>query len=956
MSVSNSIARHRLSVPPGPRGGHGALIALTAVLVAAAVWLGIGALDASRSAGALSRIEDMVVLLAIGLAGWWRHRVVAARNEARRDARLERALSRVAGASARADLDELAFAGLVSEVLAELLGGSSAGVVRFDEGRLTILATGGDAPISPDVTLDERSASGQVAQTGRSAVVDDYRLFAGQADERAPSGRSAVAVPVHVAGVLWGSLSAVLPRPAVPAETVELLERFATLVSAALANAAAQTQLREEARLERALAEVARATGSRENSEKELAKLVAGVVAELLDSPSTGVVRFDDGRLTALALGGEAAVSAGDQVDAASTSGEVARTAEVVVVDHYGQTPGPYADYADSVGGHSVVSVPIRVEGRLWGCLGAMLRVPVAPASSVALLERFAILVAAALANAEAHRELSEEARMERALREVATAAAGVGAHAEALFDLVAARVADLLDAPAAGVIRFDQQWLTVVGWAGTAARPGRISRDEHTASAEVAQTGRPARIVGYDATAGETSAIVADAGMGCGIGAPIFIEGALWGCISAARASADVFRQEHEEWLERFAALVSVALARADTLAALERQARSDGLTGLVNHRCFQQQLEREFTRAKRHGRPMSLIMFDLDGFKLVNDIHGHDAGDRVLRVVGRALQRGRRSSDIPARIGGDEFALVAPETSADEALLLAERIRAAAAAAIQAAGMSVTVSAGVADAAIAATKHDLCHLADSALYHAKHSGRDHAVRYAAGVERIGEARPDEETQRTPAAGLASLVRALGANDAPTRLHSERVARIAGALAARRGWSAQRCARLREAALLHDVGKLAVPEGILNKAGALTAEEYQAVKAHAALGAHIAASTLDAEQVRWVRAHHERPDGKGYPDGRKFAQIPDGALLLGIADAYDSMTSDRPYRRAMSSSAALAELRRHAGTQFDRDLVDLLERWVAEGGAVEAGGGRRHTAGIRARRPGPRE
>jgi HD-GYP domain-containing protein (c-di-GMP phosphodiesterase class II) len=157
-------------------------------------------------------------------------------------------------------------------------------------------------------------------------------------------------------------------------------------------------------------------------------------------------------------------------------------------------------------------------------------------------------------------------------------------------------------------------------------------------------------------------------------------------------------------------------------------------------------------------------------------------------------------------------------------------------------------------------------------------------------------------------------------------------VAAISNQLALRLARTPGRCARLREAALLHDVGKIGVPDSILTKPAALTEEEYKRVKTHAALGAQIVEGVLDAEQVSWVRGHHERPDGRGYPDALTAATIPDGARLLAIADAYDTVTSGRPYMPAISPAQATREMRRHAGTQFDTDLLDRLDHGALAG------------------------
>ncbi len=203
--------------------------------------------------------------------------------------------------------------------------------------------------------------------------------------------------------------------------------------------------------------------------------------------------------------------------------------------------------------------------------------------------------------------------------------------------------------------------------------------------------------------------------------------------------------------------------------------------------------------------------------------------------------------------------------------------------------------------------------------------------MRYALGAGHdLSERQRQQRFQRARTiTGLGALARAVDAKDAASQEHAQRVADICEALAVRLGWNPDRCARLREAALLHDIGKIGIPDTILAKPGKLTAQEYEQVKTHTLLGAQITQDVLDEEQVCWVRWRHERPDGRGYPDALTAGSIPDGALVLGVADAFDAMTAGRSYQAARSTSAALAEMRAHAGTQFDQDLLDLLENWV---------------------------
>jgi len=388
-------------------------------------------------------------------------------------------------------------------------------------------------------------------------------------------------------------------------------------------------------------------------------------------------------------------------------------------------------------------------------------------------------------------------------------------------------------------------------------------------------------------------------------------------------------------------AALASMALANARlheqilrSLADAERRAATDPLTGLANHRAFQERLAAEVQRAGRHGRPLALAVIDLDHFKRVNDSHGHQVGDRVLVEAGRILQAQARRDDLVARMGGEEFAWLMPETDDASAWEAADRARAAIAAhAFEGVGR-VTISAGVCDLAAAGEGERLFALADGALYWAKHRGRDVVVRYSA--EEVDVLSAEEHAtrleRRQSLQSIRVLARVVDAKDPLTRRHSDRVAGHAVALATALGWPASRIARLHEAAVVHDVGKIGVPDAVLLKPGRLTPVERVAIERHAALGADIVADVLDPEQVSWVRSHHERWTGGGYPDDLVGEAIPDGARVIAVADAWDVMTSDRPYRAPVGPGEALEECARHAGSQFDPLVVAALARLHAAG------------------------
>jgi diguanylate cyclase (GGDEF)-like protein len=385
----------------------------------------------------------------------------------------------------------------------------------------------------------------------------------------------------------------------------------------------------------------------------------------------------------------------------------------------------------------------------------------------------------------------------------------------------------------------------------------------------------------------------------------------------------------------ESLAGMASVALANARLHAAsmrtaAEAAARStiDQLTGLANHRAFQERLAQEVTRARRHGRSLSLALIDLDRFRVVNEQHGHQVGDRVLVEIASRLRSLARDTDLVARVGGEEIAWLMPETEAMEAWQAVDRAREAVARTPLEQVGRVTVSAGVCDLGQAGSAGELLRLAEGALYWAKQHGRDVAFLYSPEVVEVLSAEDRaERLQRFQALqSIRVLARAVDAKDPSTREHSTGL-----------GWEAEPLMRLREAGLVHDVGKIGVPDRILFKPARLTPAEYQEIIRHAEIGAEMVADVLTPDQVAWVRGHHERWDGRGYPDGLEGERIPWGARILALADAWDVMTSERPYHQPLSVEEALAEIRRCSGGQFCAEVVDTMEQLV-RAGALPAG------------------
>lgn len=369
--------------------------------------------------------------------------------------------------------------------------------------------------------------------------------------------------------------------------------------------------------------------------------------------------------------------------------------------------------------------------------------------------------------------------------------------------------------------------------------------------------------------------------------------------------------------------ARISQRLNRARTaeLTTLARMASTDALTGLGNHRAFHEALSRG-RLAGRHGTtPMSLVMLDLDGLKQVNDSQGHQAGDERLQALARAIEATYRDGDHAFRTGGDEFAVVLPGTRSVVALEFVQRL----ATALEAEISGARVTAGIAEALDGQHKDELIRQADLALIRAKRT-QQHAAIYSAELhaEVEDETPEDEHHTRTLANALALAV---DAKDSYTRSHCQTVSQLCVVIALELGLRGDHLIRIRLAGLLHDVGKIGVPDSILQKPAPLTPAEYEQMKAHSVLGEEIIKAAEMPAEARWVRHHHERVDGTGYPDGLSGTAIPLESRIIHVADAFEAMTSDRPYRPAPGHRYAVDELRRESGTQFDPVVVEALIR-----------------------------
>jgi diguanylate cyclase (GGDEF)-like protein/putative nucleotidyltransferase with HDIG domain len=360
----------------------------------------------------------------------------------------------------------------------------------------------------------------------------------------------------------------------------------------------------------------------------------------------------------------------------------------------------------------------------------------------------------------------------------------------------------------------------------------------------------------------------------------------------------------------------------------SLRERSLLDPLTDLYNHRYFHERLDAELRRADREASPLSIVCVDVDDFDKVNTAYGHAAGDRRLRSIADRLSDATRVTDVVCRIGGDEFAVIMPDTEPVEAYKACLRLQDAVGSDDDACPLPIGLSIGVAGAPEHGTaREELVQRADGALYWAKFHGRAQVVIYdptliiALGPEERIEMLEEESYVRM----VQLLAAVVDARDPYTQEHSRSVASLAVRFCEAMGVEPERIEAIETAALLHDVGKIGVPDGTLLKPGALDDEEYSQIKEHPKLAARILSAIPRQEVLPWITSHHERWDGKGYPDGLSGETIPFEARVLALCDAYDAMTSRRTYRTAIEPEDALDELIDGAGSQFDPHLTAIF-------------------------------
>ena len=380
---------------------------------------------------------------------------------------------------------------------------------------------------------------------------------------------------------------------------------------------------------------------------------------------------------------------------------------------------------------------------------------------------------------------------------------------------------------------------------------------------------------------------------------------------------------------------------AASSAFLKVEARATRDRLTGIPNRESLLVTLGTEIEKATRHYRPLSVAFIDIDRFKPVNDTYGHKTGDAVLQRVAQLISSSIRVGDTFGRYGGEEFMLILPETRPEDAVTLAEELRALVMQEpLHLVGdqeIRITISLGIAGARGSELQIDmLVDRADAAMYAAKSLGRNRTYLFRDVDEgaRVRRA-PISAEHRAQAAAIGqwasdTAIQALASVLAPQPAHhgrpSDMITSLATGLALELGLPTEEIERIRIAALLHDLGNIAIPDELLDQATRLSGTQWQTIGEHPRIGQVILEqATSLREAIPVVLHHHERFNGGGYPHGLKGNEIPLGARIVAVADAYHAMVHDRPYQKALTHPAALAELRLHAGTQFDPVIVEAF-------------------------------
>ncbi len=625
-------------------------------------------------------------------------------------------------------------------------------------------------------------------------------------------------------------------------------------------------------------------------------------------------------------------------------------------------------EYTRAVG--SVCAVPLIMYDRAIGMMAVQSsQERVFDEGHVELLRVLASEATVAMDNA---RLFSEEQKKSRQL----TLINNVSSHAistmnpEEMLAKIAAEIENGLTYDHIGIATLDYSSKELLIQAEAGSRREAIGRRILLGDGLIGQVARSGQITAVQEVKADSPRPVLP-GTVSAIALPVVYAEQLLGVLYVESSELCEFPEQERLLLRTLADLFAGALHNAMTFQKAQEQAITDGLTGVKTHRFLMEALSSEWKRSTRTNRVFALVLMDLDRFKFVNDFYGHLEGDVVLQRVGHILEQNCRSSDVVARYGGDEFVILMPETSVEQATQLASKLRGWVASDPLLRDKNITASFGIAGFPVhGSTPQELIQVADSSMYLSKHQGGNSVSsaeqgdpnetrrwkkdvleaylgvtlkrQFSTGPEafdeiyrRLGQFTRSLAEEGTPVGDtmhpamvetVTSLALAIDSKHHYTQGHSQKVSAYAVIIAHALGMSSSQVEEIRLAGLLHDIGKVGIPEAILNKTGPLDASEWETMKTHTELGGKILEPLAAMKQIGlMVRHHHEFYDGTGYPDRLEGEKIPYGARIIAIADAYDTITSERTYKKARVAEDALTELERCAANQFDPEVVRVF-------------------------------
>ena len=612
----------------------------------------------------------------------------------------------------------------------------------------------------------------------------------------------------------------------------------------------------------------------------------------------------------------------------------------------------------------SFCGAPILVNGKATGVMGAMstTREYVFEQRDLDVLKTAAGQVSVAIENARLFTEEQRRAHQFAFLNSVSKTAISSDDAEQMLAEIVAHIQKNFrFDHIGIGILDYATKEIEIKAEAGT------------TAHEKGTKIGVTSGIIGRVARAGEAAMVHVNSDSPQGLlptartvlCIPIAYGESLLGVLNVESETENAFSSEDRLVMNTLADLLATALHNSFVFQKLQQQSITDGLTSIKTRRFFWEALTAEWKRASRSGRPFSVVLIDLDKFKEVNDTFGHMEGDLVLARVGRLLEQKCRQSNVVARYGGDEFVILMPETTAEQAQVLAERLRLWLATDPMLNEHHITGSFGVASFPVhGVSAEDIIRVADAGMYVSKKAGGDRvsaADEYNTGQsptshrqqvsgyiehflqrERTAPEQADElvaalrqlATDNEPKdlallrSSIETLARAAESRETSASGHGDATAQYVEMMARALGFSSDHVHDLAFAARVHDVGKILLPEQVLKRESALTEDEFNFVKMHPSLGAQIVASLPNSQpMVKAIEYHHERLDGSGYSAGLKGEDIPLWARVIAVADAYVNLITDRSLAAGKTSDQAVAELEKSSGVKFDGMLVRVLAR-----------------------------